>query len=53
MHPVAHDRRFSLVRTMSITTAVCLWMFWLCTYMSQLNPIIGPELKVANVYLTA
>ena len=36
---------------MAVTSAFCMWMFWLCTYMSQLNPIIPPELKVGNVYL--
>ena len=41
----------SLIRTMCVSTSFCLWIFWLCTYMSQLNPLVGPELLAANVYL--
>ena len=36
---------------MCVSTSFCLWIFWLCTYMSQLNPLVGPELLAANVYL--
>ena len=24
---------------------VCCWLFWLCCYMSQMNPLIGPILS--------
>jgi len=33
----------SVIQTMLILTAVCGWLFWLCTYLTQLNPLIGPE----------
>ena len=41
----------SLVRTMAITSCFAMWIFWLCTYMSQMYPIIGPELVIGDVYL--
>jgi len=25
-------------------TGACCWLFWLCCYMSQMNPLLGPEL---------
>eukprot|EP00042_Codosiga_hollandica_P022737 m.86142 g.86142 ORF g.86142 m.86142 type:complete len:67 (+) comp50905_c0_seq7:148-348(+) len=43
----------SLTRTMIVSTVFCVYIFWLCTYMSQLNPLVYPELKVANVFLNA
>jgi V-type H+-transporting ATPase subunit e len=24
---------------------VCCWLFWICCYMSQMNPLIGPKLN--------
>merc|ERR1711983_44792 len=27
-----------------ILTAACCWIFWLCCYMAQMNPLIGPVL---------
>ncbi|XP_055378831.1 V-type proton ATPase subunit e 2-like [Condylostylus longicornis] len=32
-----------------LTGATC-WLFWLCCYMAQMNPLIGPKLK-RNVIL--
>eukprot|EP00042_Codosiga_hollandica_P022732 m.86125 g.86125 ORF g.86125 m.86125 type:complete len:116 (+) comp50905_c0_seq1:521-868(+) len=43
----------NLTRTMIVSTVFCVYIFWLCTYMSQLNPLVYPELKVANVFLNA
>jgi len=25
-------------------TGACCWLFWLCCYMAQMNPLVGPEL---------
>jgi len=33
----------SLVRLMAITTAFCLWLFWICVYLSQVFPLVFPE----------
>ncbi|XP_047114856.1 V-type proton ATPase subunit e 2-like [Schistocerca piceifrons] len=31
-----------------LTAATC-WLFWLCCYMAQMNPLIGP--KISNTTL--
>jgi len=33
----------ALIRLMSITTAICLWIFWMCVYLSQVYPLVAPE----------
>eukprot|EP00056_Hartaetosiga_gracilis_P020134 m.17719 g.17719 ORF g.17719 m.17719 type:complete len:85 (+) comp8187_c1_seq1:123-377(+) len=35
-----------LVQTMVVTTAFCLWIFWLAAYMAQIHPLLAPILKV-------
>ena len=35
----------SLVRMMVILSTVCMWLMWLVTYVSQLNPLVPPILK--------
>ena len=41
----AKGENAQVIRVSLILTAVCCWLFWLCTYLHQLNPLIGPELK--------
>ncbi|CAG5121518.1 unnamed protein product [Candidula unifasciata] len=33
-----------IVQICLILTAVCCYIFWITTFISQLNPLIGPEL---------
>ncbi|XP_063221753.1 V-type proton ATPase subunit e-like [Bacillus rossius redtenbacheri] len=35
-----------------LTAATC-WLFWLCCYMAQMNPLIGPRLSNHTVLLIA
>uniref|UniRef100_H2XLR4 V-type proton ATPase subunit n=1 Tax=Ciona intestinalis TaxID=7719 RepID=H2XLR4_CIOIN len=38
-------------QTMIVLTAVCCWLHWFITYMSQLNPLMGPTLTRGEIYL--
>lgn len=42
-----------LVQTLVVTACLCLYMFYIITYLAQLNPLIGPELKTEEVFLKA
>ncbi|RZF43052.1 hypothetical protein LSTR_LSTR001230 [Laodelphax striatellus] len=35
-----------------LTAATC-WLFWLCCYMAQMNPLIGPKLERNTILLIA
>ncbi|XP_077300367.1 V-type proton ATPase subunit e 2-like [Arctopsyche grandis] len=35
-----------------LTGATC-WLFWLCCYMAQMNPLIGPKLSNHTVLMIA
>ncbi|RWS13573.1 V-type proton ATPase subunit e 2-like protein [Dinothrombium tinctorium] len=34
-----------IVQVMVITTAVCCYVMWLATFLSQLNPLQGPQVS--------
>ncbi|CRH02989.1 conserved Plasmodium protein, unknown function [Plasmodium relictum] len=37
-----------LIITLVSLAVFCLWIFWICVYISQLNPMILPQRKVIN-----
>ena len=40
----------SVIQVVLILSAACCWLFWLCCYMSQMNPLIGPILKQSSLF---
>lgn len=41
----------SLIQAMIVTTSICCYLFWLCTYMSQMYPLVGPSLSNSTVII--
>ncbi|XP_073998241.1 V-type proton ATPase subunit e-like [Rhodnius prolixus] len=42
-----------LIQLSLILTAATSWLFWLCAYMAQMNPLIGPKLKNTTILMMA
>lgn len=42
-----------LMQLSLILTAATAWLFWLCAYMAQMNPLIGPKLKSSTIWIMA
>ncbi|SCM19900.1 V-type ATPase V0 subunit e, putative [Plasmodium berghei] len=45
---IALKDMFKLIITLVSIAVFCLWIFWLCVYISQLNPMIFPQRKIIN-----
>ena len=41
-----------LIQTSLALTAACCWLFWLCCYMAQMNPLIGESTVQPSLEIT-
>ncbi|CAH1155064.1 unnamed protein product [Phaedon cochleariae] len=32
-----------IIQVILMLTGVCCWLFWICCYVAQMNPLIGPK----------
>jgi len=42
-----------IIQVVLILTAATCWLFWLCCYMAQMNPLIGPKLEAHTIMIMA
>ncbi|CAH1113377.1 unnamed protein product [Psylliodes chrysocephalus] len=42
-----------IIQVILMLTGVCCWLFWLCCYVAQMNPLIGPKLDENTVLIMA
>jgi len=46
IRPCGPDK--ALTRLMVWTAISCMWLMWLCTFLSQMNPLVQPQLDFAT-----
>ncbi|XP_050512204.1 V-type proton ATPase subunit e 2-like [Diabrotica virgifera virgifera] len=42
-----------IIQVILMITGVSCWLFWLCCYVAQMNPLIGPKLEQNIVLIMA
>lgn len=42
-----------ILQVILMLTAATCWLFWVCCYMAQMNPLIGPKLSNRTLLLMA
>ncbi|XP_018328223.1 V-type proton ATPase subunit e 2 [Agrilus planipennis] len=42
-----------IIQVILMLTAATCWLFWLCCYMAQMNPLIGPALDRHSLLIMA
>ncbi|CAG9772603.1 unnamed protein product [Ceutorhynchus assimilis] len=42
-----------IIQVILMLTGVCCWLFWLCCYVAQMNPLIGPKLDKHTIMVMA
>ncbi|KAG7200683.1 hypothetical protein KM043_001236 [Ampulex compressa] len=42
-----------ILQVILVLTAFTCWLFWLCCYMAQMNPLIGPKLDNKTILMMA
>ncbi|XP_076058947.1 V-type proton ATPase subunit e 2-like [Oratosquilla oratoria] len=47
---IAKGPNKGVIQVVLVITAASCWLFWLCCYMHQMNPLIGPQLHTTSVW---
>ncbi|XP_012259850.1 V-type proton ATPase subunit e [Athalia rosae] len=42
-----------ILQAILMLTAATCWLFWVCCYMAQMNPLIGPKVSTHTLLLMA
>ncbi|XP_055321182.1 V-type proton ATPase subunit e-like [Sitodiplosis mosellana] len=42
-----------IVQCVLMLTAATCWLFWLCCFMAQMNPLMGPRLHQGTILMVA
>jgi len=44
--PLGPDK--ALCRVLAWTAMICIWLMWLMTYLSQMNPLVAPQINFST-----